>query len=372
MNDHFTGVLVVKLGIARCTSALQFFVVLHDMWAWRCTWTTCTVSAQINSGEVQGELGCAHPLPRWLCSSRWFGVRSLERLPHVCRRCDYHGRKYLNAMLELLGLEGAKDVPKPCAPAHKEQLVTRDLLGLAEIAVYRQCFGGLLCYTQDRADAQFEVSIFGSMVGKPTACSMPALKRVARYLQGTREFVNELELDQEVDKHEVKLDGFSDSDWAGSTEVAAKRCALHRWRALLSRRQSVTATSSRMAEFYAGCATVVEMLLERDVLSLFGFRVEAVFYKDSAAARGICRREGVVKVNALEVRILWLQQVVKAKTFMLKTVKSVDNCADLETTTWGGWYVELSQEHEWVGQEAYDKRGITDGGSCDDLVWGNS
>ena len=34
-------------------------------------------------------------------------------------------RKYLDTVLELLGLEGAKDVPKPGVPAHKEQLVTR-------------------------------------------------------------------------------------------------------------------------------------------------------------------------------------------------------------------------------------------------------
>ena len=37
-------------------------------------------------------------------------------------------RKYLDAVLELLGLEGAKDVPTPCVRARKEQLVTRDLL----------------------------------------------------------------------------------------------------------------------------------------------------------------------------------------------------------------------------------------------------
>ena len=49
---------------------------------------------------------------------------------------------------------------------------------------------------------------------------------------------------------------------------------------------------------------------------------------DSAAAREICRREGVGKVKALEVQILWLQQEAKAKTLMLKTVKSVDNCVD--------------------------------------------
>ena len=41
---------------------------------------------------------------------------------------------------------------------------------------------------------------------------MVALKRVARQLKGTRDFVNKLELDNDVDKHVVKLYGFSDSD----------------------------------------------------------------------------------------------------------------------------------------------------------------
>ena len=88
-----------------------------------------------------------------------------------------------------------------------------------------------------------------------------------------------------------------------------------------------------MAEFYAGCATAEEMLLARDVLMFFGCRVEASLHMDSAAARGICRREGVGKVKQLEVRTLWKQQVVKAKTLTLKTVKSQDNCADLGTKT---------------------------------------
>ena len=53
----------------------------------------------------------------------------------------------------------------------------------------------------------------------------------------------------------------------------------------------------------------------------------------SAAARGICSCEGVGKVKAVEVRTLWLQQVIKAMTFTLKTVKSHDNCADFGTKT---------------------------------------
>ena len=33
------------------------------------------------------------------------------------------------------------------------------------------------------------------------------------------------------------------------------------------------------------------------------------------------------------MRTVWLQQVIKAKTLTLKTVKSHDNCADLGTKT---------------------------------------
>ena len=173
--------------------------------------------------------------------------------------------------------------------------------------MFRQCVGGLHYYTQDRADAQYEVSILGSMLGKPLRGSMVALKRVARYLKGTRELVNKLELDNEVDKHVVKLDWFSDSDWAGSTARKSQSSgALFIDGAPLyafSRRQSVIATSSGMAEFYAGCATAEEMFA-RDVLMFFGCQVEAALHMDSATARGICRREGVGRVKALEVRTL--------------------------------------------------------------------
>ena len=240
--------------------------------------------------------------------------------------------KHLDAVLELLGLEGATDVPTPSVPGHKEKLTTGDMLDSSETTVSRQCVGGLLYYTQGRADAQYEMSSLGSMLG-----SLIALKRVTRYLKGTRDFVNKLESDNEVDKHVVRHDGYSDSDWAGSADRKSQSSGvlfvdgapLYSF----SRRQSVIATSSGMAEFYAGCATAEEMLFARDVLMFFGCRVEASLHMDSAVARGICRREGVGKVKALEVRTLWLQQVIKAKTFTLKTVKSQDNCADLGTKT---------------------------------------
>ena len=87
----------------------------------------------------------------------------------------------------------------------------------------------------------------------------------------------------------------------------------------------------------------------------FGYRVEASLHMDSAAARGICRREGVGKVKSLEVRALWLQQVIKAKTLTLKTVKSNDNCADFGTKTLtAATLTQLRSMNSFVDKKAMD------------------
>ena len=338
--DHFTSALVDKLAFTRCVSAPQFF--------WN---PDRQVVMEVHMDDVHG-FGPDPQVEKFkadLAAHIWFrdgGVHregaEYDHLKRFRKRFDgvmtiESNPKYLDAELELLGMEGAKDVPTPSVPAHKEKLTTGELLNPATATVYRQCVGGSLCNTQYGADAQYEVSILGSILGKPTQGSMIALKRVTRYLQGTRDFVNKLELDGDVDKHVARLDGFSDSDWAGSTDRKSQSSGvlfvdgapLYSF----SGRQSVITTSPGMAEFYAGCATAKEMLLAQDVLMFFGCLVEASLHMESAAARGICRREGVGKVKALEVRTLWLQQVVKAMTLKLKTVKSENNCADLGTKT---------------------------------------
>ena len=53
--------------------------------------------------------------------------------------------KCLDAVLELLGLETVKDVPTPSVLTHKGQLVTGDLLGPAEVTVYREGMRSLRC-----------------------------------------------------------------------------------------------------------------------------------------------------------------------------------------------------------------------------------
>eukprot|EP00971_Amphidinium_carterae_P313618 6233283-Amphidinium_carterae.1 len=62
-------------------------------------------------------------------------------------------------------------------------------LDLGEVKVYRSAVGSLLYMASDREDIQWEVSKLARRLKEPRGCDLKLLKRVARYLQGTREMV---------------------------------------------------------------------------------------------------------------------------------------------------------------------------------------
>ena len=62
-----------------------------------------------------------------------------------------------------------------------------------------------------------------------------------------------------------------------------------------------------------------------------GLEVRTELLLDSAAARGICRREGVGTTRHLSTRVLWLQQLVKGGVVAVGACTSAENRADLGT-----------------------------------------
>eukprot|EP00972_Heterocapsa_arctica_P088234 13010343-Heterocapsa_arctica.AAC.1 len=86
-----------------------------------------------------------------------------------------------------------------------------------------------------------------------------------------------------------------------------------------------------MAEYYAAASVAEEISILRAVFEFLEYEVESDLYMDSAAARGMAKREGVGKVKCLEVKTLWLQQEVKRRRLELRTVPTDDNLADLGT-----------------------------------------
>ena len=168
-DDHFTSALVDTLGFTRCVSALQFF--------WN---PDRQVGMEVHKDGVHG-LGPDPQVEKFkedLAAHIWFRRGGVHREGAECVHLKRFRKrlngvmtfesnpKFLDAVLELLGLEGAKDVPTHSVPAHKEKLMTGELLSPAETTVYRQCVGGLFYHTQDRADAQYEVSILGRCWGR--------------------------------------------------------------------------------------------------------------------------------------------------------------------------------------------------------------
>ena len=67
------------------------------------------------------------------------------------------------------------------------------------------------------------------------------------------------------------------------------------------------------------------------MLADFGITVDVTVHTDASAAIGIVRRAGLGKLRHLNVRYLWLQDLVKQETIGMKKVAGADNPADLAT-----------------------------------------
>ena len=71
-----------------------------------------------------------------------------------------------------------------------------------------------------------------------------------------------------------------------------------------------------------------EMLI-REVLLFTGLEVLTELLQDSAAARGICRRESVGTIRHLSTKVLWLQQLMNRGVVMVGACSSAENRADM-------------------------------------------
>ena len=69
----------------------------------------------------------------------------------------------------------------------------------------------------------------------------------------------------------------------------------------------------------------------RGGLSFTGLEVRTELLLDCAAARGICRREGVGTIFLLSTKVFWLQQLVKRGVVTVGACTSAENRADSGT-----------------------------------------
>ena len=144
------------------------------------------------------------------------------------------------------------------------------------------------------------------------------MKRVLRYLIGTKDAVIEMLKPIGTEKGKVHLRGYSDADWADdsssrrsktSGHIRADGCPLFGF----IRKQGATATSSAVAGFYAATGVAEELLMFKEIITFLGYEVDAELMLDANAAKGIALRLGCGRIKHLEVRSLWLQEAVSRR-----------------------------------------------------------
>jgi hypothetical protein len=95
--------------------------------------------------------------------------------------------------------------------------------------------------------------------------------------------------------------------------------------------QGIIATSSGEAELYGIGNALLEALGLRSQLSERGHDMEVHVRCDSSSARAIALRLGVGRLKHLDVKLLWIQEVLKQPHMKLTSIKSADNPADIGT-----------------------------------------
>jgi hypothetical protein len=171
-------------------------------------------------------------------------------------------------------------------------------------------------------------------MSRPKRESWNKLKRLARYLlKHPRLIFKYFAKDELEDMH---LEVYSDSDWAGCLKTRKSTSGgmasigggmLRSW----SSTQATVAMSSGEAEYYAMVKAASEALGIQALAADLGWHLKVRLWVDSTAAKSIASRTGLGRVRHLEVRFLWLQEVVRKGRLMLRKIPGEKNPADILT-----------------------------------------
>ena len=96
--------------------------------------------------------------------------------------------------------------------------------------------------------------------------------------------------------------------------------------------QKITAQSSGESEFYAIGTASCDALYSKHILEeLFRLEFHIRLLSDSSAARAMSKRQGVGKVRHLDIKMLFIQRLVKEKQLVIEAIATQKNRSDIGT-----------------------------------------
>jgi hypothetical protein len=229
-------------------------------------------------------------------------------------------------------------------PQNEEQ--RREMRGIKD----RHAVGNLLYVALvTRFDIANAVRELARFMEDPGPEHWGAAKRIMRYLKGTLD--HDLVLGP-FPRGELRLIGFSDSDWAGDTDtrrsttgyvfVLGDNAGEIRSGAISanSRLQPTNALSSTEAEWMAACSAAVEVVYLRGLLGDIGHpQVGATrVYEDNQSAIHIANSaigQWNPRTRHMDVRYKFVKEKVRSNEIELVYVSTLDQLADILTKNLG-------------------------------------
>ena len=262
------------------------------------------------------------------------------RLTH--ERITWQGDpRHNNLLQEYFGMDDkTKVLTKNGYENGPEQVEPRETeLSIEEYKAFRMVAARLNYMAQDNPWLQFPAKEVCRNMAKSRASNFMKTKRLVRFLKGSGEIKFLYAWQNEDEDEACDITVFVDSDWAGNTETRKStsggvlkvgKHVIRTW----SLTQTTVATSSGEAELIAMHDGVTRELVMRTMMTEIGLSPQLKMVRistDSSVAKSFVATRGLGKMWHLEVKFLWLQEIVQMSKVRVEKVSGATNIADALT-----------------------------------------
>jgi len=238
--------------------------------------------------------------------------------------------KYIEDTLEKFGMKESKTVSTPVVKMEEDK--SKLLPGNEK---YMEAVGSLIYIaTCTRPNISFAVSKVSQKLKNPTEMDWISVKRIMRYLQGTKE----LGLIFEKKEGGNILQGWADADWAGDDKTRLSRSgyifklanAPISW---ISKKQSTVALSTAEAEYISGSLAVQEAIwLNRLLTELGEMSKVPILNLDNQGALALAKNPvHHSRTKHIEIRYHFIREKVLKNEIELRYCATQNMIADILT-----------------------------------------
>ena len=246
-----------------------------------------------------------------------------------------HQESYTNKVLERFGMTDCRPVSTPVEPSRRSE-PTADFSEPAMNVPYRHAVGSIMyLMIGTRPDLAFAIRKLSQHLEQPLQVHWIAVKRVLRYIAGTRDHGILFRGNKDLD-----LIGYSDSDWAGCRESRKSTSGFVfmlaggaiSWR---SKKQTIVALSTCEAEYVAASLACKEAIWLSRLLADMLLHGEAKCIElrnDNSGAIATAKNSGINQRNKhIDLKYHFVRDCHEQKRVYLVKWPTADQVADICT-----------------------------------------